>query len=112
MVLWLHTSSQTKPNLLQIWTKEERCSEHRGAGRWAARCWIHALQYIPLLVYHEGSELNLPLETVFLSVCIRTLKENLGLYQGRFFFFDSPFFFYFYFSFVVEANPNPPTVST
>lgn len=33
MVLWLHTSSQTKPNLLQIWTKRREVQQaSRGVG--------------------------------------------------------------------------------
>lgn len=33
MVLWLHTSSQTKPNLLQIWTKRREVQQaNRGVG--------------------------------------------------------------------------------
>lgn len=98
VVLWLHTSSQTKPNLLQIWTKEERCSsKQKGSGWRAVHCFIHALQYIPLLLYHRGSELNLPLEAVFLSVRIRTFKKESWLvsrvYALLFFFPQSSFFF-------------------
>ena len=83
----------------------------RGGGR--GRCGAHALQYIPLLLYHGGSELNLPLEAVFLFFYVK--KESwlvlrlcaLLFLLSRF----SPFFKDFYFPFVVEANPNPPTVS-
>lgn len=78
---------------------------------------IHTLQYIPLLLYHGGSELNLPLEVVFLSVCIRTLKKKkepwlVSRLYALLFFSQSLFFsFIFYFPFVVEAIPNPHTAS-
>lgn len=64
--------------------KEERCSKQAGGEVEGCAGHIHTLQYIPLLLYHGGSELNLPLEVVFLSVCIRTLKKrkNIGLCQG------------------------------
>lgn len=39
-------------------------------GGWRlASCLIHASQYIPLLLYHKGSELTLPFQAVFF-ICV------------------------------------------
>lgn len=75
---------------------------------------IDTLQYIPLLLYRGGSELNLPLEVVFLSVCIRTLKKKertLACVKAiRFIIFlsISLFLLHFLFSLCGRGNPKSP----
>lgn len=98
--------------------KKRRCSKHKRVG---GGC-IHASQYIPLLLYHEGSELNLPLKAVFFYLCVlgcfkkkkRILAYMSRLYTILFFFSEFLLFFFnnFYFPFVVGSNPNPPPVSS
>lgn len=77
------------------------------------RCGAHALQYIPLLLYHRGTELNLPLEAVFLFFYVEKESWLVSRLCALLFLLSrfSSFFNDFYFPFVVEANPNPPTVS-
>lgn len=89
--------------------KKREVQQAQGGGWRFVQCCIHALQCIPLLLYHRGSELNLPLEAVFLSVCIRTLKKNLGLCQGcalYFIFSWFSLFFYVLFSLCGWGKPK------
>lgn len=128
MVLWLHTSSQTKPNLLQIWAEEakvQQAHQRVGGGLRAALfmlCSTFHFFYITK-VQSEPSPFRLCSLSVHYSFFFyfyfgkkQKTAKNLGFSQGsNIIFFSTKFLFFFqqfYFPFVVESSPNPSAVSS